>query len=269
MRANLVRGLGGAVLALLVIVSCVPDAHSQQKRRRTSRRVSHPARPQPVATPALPDEPSVVSTSEEQTTPRRTSASARQNANTQAENEQLRGTVKDLSSQVEKLNGELNQMKTDQRAMYDLERLTRAEQFAENLRTQLRDVEDKEAQYQERLAQIEYELQPDVIQMRAAGIGSLNPSAVRDSIQKSLERERERVNKQLELLASSRTHLEAAVASAEAQVERLRQRVDAADQQQPNTGATTSADTTGGANTNTNATPQPSPSPTPAQPPED
>ena len=264
MRANLVRGFGGAVLALFVIVLCMTAAHSQQ-RKRTSRRATHPARPQPVDTPQLPNEPSVVSTADEpQTTPRRTSTGSRQSANTQAENDQLRGTVKDLSSQVEKLNGELNQMKTDQRAMYDLERLTRAEQFAENLRTQLREVTDKEAQYQERLAQIDYELQPDVIQMRAAGVGTMNPSAVRDAIQKSLERERDRVNKQLELLASSRTHLEAAIASAEAQVERLRQRVDAADQQQTNVGT----DTTGSANASTNATPQPSPSPTPAQPPE-
>jgi chromosome segregation ATPase len=260
MRANLVRVFGGAVLALLVIVLLLPVAHSQQRRKRASRRTTHPTRPQPVATPALPDEPSVVSTADEQPTPRRTSGS-RQSSNTQVENEQLRGTVKDLSSQVEKLHGELNQMKTDQHAMYDLERLTRAEQFAENLRTQLRDVTDKEAQYQERLSQIEYELQPDVIQLRAAGVGSLNPSAVRDSIQKSLERERDRINKQLELLASSRTHLGAAVASAEAQVEKLRQRVDAADQQQGG-----GADTTNSANTN--ATPQPSPTPTPAQPPE-
>ena len=256
MRKSVVLAALSMMVAVLLFL---PVAHSQQRRKRTSRRTTHPTRPQPVATPALPDEPSVVSTADEQTTPRRTSGS-RQNSNTQAENEQLRGTVRDLSSQVEKLHGELNQMKTDQRAMYDLERLTRAEQFAENLRAQLRDVADKEAQYQERLSQIEYELQPDVIQLRAAGVGSLNPSAVRDSIQKSLEHERDRINKQLELLASSRTHLEAAVASAEAQVEKLRQRVDDADQQQGG-----GADTTNSANTN--ATPQPSPTPTPAQPP--
>ena len=262
MRANLVRGIGGAFLALLVLVSCLTVAQSQQRRKRASRRVTHPVRTQP--TPGLPAEPSVLSTADEQQegTQRRTTTRAR--PNTQAENDQLRGTVHDLSSQVEQLSDQLNQMKTDQRAMYDLERLTRAEQFAEDLRTQLREVTDKEAQSQERLSQIEYELQPDVIQMRAAGIGSLNPSAIRDSIQKSLERERDRINKQLELLASSRTHLESAVASAEAQVERLRQRVDAADQQQTNPGA----DATNSANAGNDATPQPSPTPAPAQPPE-
>ena len=261
MRANLVRGVGGAFLALLVIASCLTVAQSQQRRKRTSRRVTHPVRVQP--TPELPSEPSVISTADEQHegTQRRTNTRARQN--TQAENDQLRGTVRDLSSQVEQLSGQLNQLKTDQRAMFDLERLTRAEQRAEDLRTQLREVTDKEFQYQERLAEIDYELQPDSIQRRAALVGSLNPSAVRDAIQQQLERERTRIQKQLELLEASRTHLETAVTSADAEVEKLRARVEAADQDQTN--ATTGAATTNKANTN--ATPQASPTPA-AQPPE-
>ena len=261
MRANLVRGIGGAFLALLVLVSCLTVAQSQQRRRRASRRVAHPVRTRP--TPELPAEPSVLSTADEQQegTQRRTTTRAR--ANAQAENEQLRGTVHDLSSQVEQLSGQLNQLKTDQRAMFDLERLTRAEQRAEDLRTQLREVTDKEFQYQERLAEIDYELQPDSIQRRAALVGSLNPSAVRDAIQQQLERERTRIQKQLELLAASHTHLEASVASADAEVERLRQRVEAVNQGQANTPEATGTTT----NANTSPTPQPSPTTTPAQPP--
>jgi flavin-binding protein dodecin len=145
--------------------------------------------------------------------------------------------------------------------MFDLERLTRAEQRAEDLRTQLREVTDKELQYQERLAEIDYESQPDSIQRRAALVGTLDPSAVRDAMQQALERERTRIQKQLELLGSSHTHLETAIASADAEVEKLRQRVEATDQEQTNaTGATAT-------NTNTNATPQPTPTPA-AQPPE-
>jgi archaellum component FlaC len=219
-----------------------------------------------VQTPALPDEPSVISTADEQQegTPRRTTATrARQNANTQAENERLHGTVRDLSTQVEQLSGQLNQMKTDQRAMFDLERLTRAEQRAEDLRRQLREVTDKEFQYQERIAEIDYESQPDSIQRRAALVGSLNPSAVREAIQQQLERERTRIQKQLELLGASHTRLEASVAASDAEVERLRQRVEAADQTQQASPAPASD-----ATNNTNMTPQPNPSPTPAQPPE-
>jgi chromosome segregation ATPase len=252
--------------ALVATFLCLPAAHSQQRRRRTSRRATHPVRPQPVQTPAASSEPSVISTADDQQpqeTPRRTPARARRDANPQAENEQLRGNVRDLSSQVDKLSGALTQMKTEQRQLFDLERLTRAEQRAETLRAQLRDVTNQEFQYQERRAQLEDELEPDAIQRRAALVGSLNPSSVRDSIQRSLERERDRVQKQLEMLANSRTRLETAVNTADAEVERLRQRVDAADQQQANPNA--GAEATGPANIP--ETPQPSPTPTPAQPP--
>lgn len=256
--------LARAALALLIAgFALVPDAQSQ--RRRTSRRTTNPARTQPVQAPNLPDEPAVVSTADDgqpTTTTRRTTSRTRQTQqqSTQAENEQLHGTVRDLSTQVEQLSGQLNQMKADQRAMFDLERLTRAEQRAEQFRTQLREVTDKEFQLQERLAEIAYESQPDSIQRRSALIGSLNPSAVRDAIAQQLERERVRINKQLELLATSRTRLEGSVASADAEVDRLRQRVEAADQAQqtPPTPATEV----------TIPAPQPSPTPTPAaQPP--
>jgi septal ring factor EnvC (AmiA/AmiB activator) len=259
------KALARAVLVLLVAgFAFMPDAHSQQ-RRRTSRRTSNPARPQPVRAPDLPDEPSVVSTSDDGTqtpAPRRASTrQQQQQQGTQAENEHLRGTVRDLTGQVEQLSGQLNQMKADQRAMYDLERLTRAEQRAEQLRTQLREVTDKEFQLQERLAEIDYESQPDSIQRRSALIGSLNPSGVREAIAQQLERERTRINKQLESLATSRTRLEASVSTADAEVERLRQRVEASDQAQQ-------APPTPGTDAGAAATPQPSPSPTPAQPPE-
>ncbi len=262
--------LARAALALLIAgFAFVPDAQSQ---RRRSRRTTNPARPQPVQAPTLPDEPAVVSTADDgqpATTPRRTTRAARQQQqqqqqSTQAENEQLHGTVRELSGQVEQLSGQLNQMKVDQKAMFDLERLTRAEQRAEQLRTQLREVTDKEFMLQERLAEIEYESTPESIQRRAALVGTLNPSAVRTAIEQQLGRERVRINKQLELLGASRTRLEASVATADVEVERLRQRVEAADQaqQSPPTPGTESP------NMMVAPTAQPTPSPTPAaQPP--
>ncbi|MFL6282577.1 MAG: hypothetical protein ACJ74Q_05360 [Pyrinomonadaceae bacterium] len=267
MRTRSARIFAWALSALLLFVAFGTDALSQ--RRRTSRRVTNPVRARTSPTPDnTSGEPSVVSTADDQNeTPRRSSSSSRRQQrdtpSAQAENERLHGTVRDLSTQVEQLNGQLNQVKTDQRAMYDLERLTRAEQRTEDLRRQLREISDKEFQYQERLAEIDYESQPDSIQRRAALVGTLNPSAVRDALAQQLERERVRIQKQLELLGASHTRLEAAVASADAEVERLRQRVDAADQQQLSS-PTPATDTTTGANTA--ATPQPTP--TPAQPPQ-
>src|ERR1700749_3932629 len=212
MRTRSARIFAGALAAFLLLVTFAPDALSQ--RKRTSRRVTNPARTSPTPD-TTSGEPSVVSTADDQgETPRQnTSRRQQQQRETpaaQAENDRLHGTVRDLSTQVEQLNGQLNQMKADQRAMYDLERLTRAEQRAEELRRQLREITDKEFQYQERLAEIDYESQPDAIQNRAALIGTLNPSVVRDAIAQQLERERARIKKQLELLAASHTRLDAA-----------------------------------------------------------
>lgn len=263
MKNNLARV---ALALLFAAFAFMPEAQAQQ-RKRTSRRSTSRVRPQPVPTPELSDEPAVVSTAgdepQPQTPPRRTSARTRQTQSVQAENDRLHGTVRDLSTQVEQLSGQLNQMKADQRAMYDLERLTRAEQRAEELRRQLRETTDKEFQLQERLAEIDYESQPDSIQRRSALIGSLNPGAVRDAIGQQLERERTRIRKQLEMLATSRVRLETAVATADSEVERLRVRVDAADQAQQQQQQTAPALSTSPTDANATATPQP----TPAQPP--
>jgi hypothetical protein len=273
MKEETARRLGTALLALAFVAVCLPQVFAQQ-RRRPSRRATAPATrtpaPAPAATPTAPaaGEPRLVSTADEEAqadTPRRTTGRTNRRTATPApepEPDPLQTTVTRLSTQVEKLTEDLSAMKSDQRALFDLERLNRAEQRAETLRAQLRDVTDKQFVHEERLAQIEDELDPAAIQRRAALVGTLNPSAMRDQIQRGLERERERTRKQLELVTNSRSRLEAAVVSAEAEVERLRQRLDANDQQQqPQTGA--AAGTTG----TTNTTAAPVPTNPPAEPP--
>lgn len=268
MKKKTARRLGSALLALLLVAVCWPQAFSQQ-RRRPSRRATSPVTrtPAPEPTPTTTaGEPRLVSTADEEAQdepPRRTTGRTNRRATTAAEPQPdpLKETVTRLSTQVERLTEDISTMKSDQRALFDLERLNRAEQRAETLRAQLRDVTDKQFIHEERLAQIEDELAPDQIQRRAALVGSLNPSAVRDQIQRSLERERERTRKQLELVSNSRSRLEAAVASSEAEVERLRQRIDANElqlQQQQQSGS---------ANTTTNTTAAPTPTNPPAEPP--
>jgi len=263
MQSRSVRRLGAVLVALVLAGLSLAEVRSQQ-RRRPSRRATSPVRPAPTPTPDA-SEPALVSTADEgqegatrRAAPGRTRRPAP--AETPAEDDPLQGTVERLSNQVERLSNELTSIKSDQRALFDLERLTRAEQRAETLRAQLRDVTDKEFAYQERLAQIEDELEPGALSRRSAVIGTTNPGSVRDSLQRSLERERERVRRQLEMLTNSRSRLEVAVATAETEVERLRQRVEGNDQLQATTGATPEATTT--------TAPTPEPTPTPAEPPE-
>src|ERR1044072_5803887 len=119
MRTRLARISVGELAAFLLFVTFAPDALSQ--RKRTSRRVTNPVRTSPTPDTSS-GEPSVVSTADDQDeTPRRTTTrrQQRETPSTQAENDRLHGTVRDLSTQVEQLNGQLNQMKADQRALYD------------------------------------------------------------------------------------------------------------------------------------------------------
>ena len=100
--------------------------------------------------------------------------------------------------------------------------LTALEQRTEGLRAQLRDVADKEAGLQARMQQLDEELKPENIQNRAALTGMLDASAARDQVRKQIEGEQARVRGQLDLLATSRAHLETAISEAEAEAVRRR-----------------------------------------------
>jgi membrane protein involved in colicin uptake len=95
-------------------------------------------------------------------------------------------------------------------------------QRAEALRAQLRDVTDKQAQLQAREQQLDEDLKPENIERRLAGVGTTDATALRDRRRQQLEREKAAVEEQLQSLATSRSQLEASIASAEAEAVRLR-----------------------------------------------
>ncbi len=255
------------ILLLATAFVCLPAAQSQ-RRRLPSRRTTTPVRPAPVPVPTpLPattqpsSDPTLVSSAEDnaaqddaqrQTTRRTTTARTRRTpvAEAEPEQEQLRRTVNQLNEKVTKLSDDLTAIKGEQRTLVDLERLGRAEQRAEGLRAQLRDVTDKEFALKERAAQIEEEIAPDAIERRAALIGSLRPADVRDQIRRSLEREKTRVQTQLEMLSNSRARLESAIATADLEVEKIKQRIEATDREQTDAGANAAGRNAPAASTN-------------------
>jgi chromosome segregation ATPase len=99
---------------------------------------------------------------------------------------------------------------------------TTVDQRVEALRAQLRDVTDKQAQLQAREQQLDEELKPENIEHSLSGVGTTDASALRDQRRQQLEREKATVEEQLQSLASSRSQLEASIASAEAEAVRLR-----------------------------------------------
>ena len=225
------------IAACLIVSFCLVEGDAQTRRKK--RRRSVPAAPKPVITnPAIappdatksPDaagDVKIISTADSKegeqlqgwkpkvTTPEPTE-----------EEKSQQQTLNDLSKQVDRLNNKLSSMQEDDRYQMDMERLTRAEQRAEQLRSQLMDIQSKIADFEAKLEQIDYALRPENIENSTAGYGSTRPEAARDARKKQLESERTRVQAQLKLAETSRSRLESAVSNADSEVDLLRAKLE-------------------------------------------
>jgi hypothetical protein len=86
----------------------------------------------------------------------------------------------------------------------------------EQLRSQLSDMQTKETELQNRAKQIDEDLLPENIEKYFALNGSTHPEELREQRRRQLETQKASVQTQLGQLATSRTRLEAAIATAEA-----------------------------------------------------
>jgi DNA repair exonuclease SbcCD ATPase subunit len=150
----------------------------------------------------------------------------------------MQQTINSLSNQVDRLSDKLTQMQQNDRTIIDMERLTRAEQRAENLRAQQVDVESKLADLQSKQESIDYQLRPENIE-RVAGYGTVHPEEAREARRRQLENERARVLAQIKILETSRTRLETSVATADAEVDALRRKIEMQQTQQDTSGGAT------------------------------
>ena len=95
-----------------------------------------------------------------------------------------------------------------------------AAEKAANLRQQLLDVETKQADLQTRLQKLDEDMKPENIAANLAGVGSTKPEDLREQRRRQLEIERNSVKAQLDVLATSHTRLETAIARADAEAYR-------------------------------------------------
>jgi predicted nucleic acid-binding Zn-ribbon protein len=235
MQIKFTRHFAFLVTVMLVIAVCLVDAGAQRRKRRS--RVTNAATASPSPTPdetTDPADPKIVSTADQTTsnTTSRTNSNQRPKpanpTTTESDSETLRRTITDLSGQLNKLNDKLNQVEEQQRSLVDIERLNRAEQRGEGFRAQLRDVQQKETDIQGQLDQLEYALQPDNIERAVGMMGTTRPEEVREQRRRQLEGQRTKVKAQYDQLEQSRVRLEAAIATADQEVDTLRAKIDAA-----------------------------------------
>ncbi|HEX3280494.1 MAG TPA: hypothetical protein VHR36_04635 [Pyrinomonadaceae bacterium] len=90
-----------------------------------------------------------------------------------------------------------------------------AAQGVADLRAQLSDVQAKENELQARARQLDEDLKPENIERSLAGVGSTKPEELREQRRRQLTIERDSVRTQLNLLATSRERLEAAIRRAD------------------------------------------------------
>lgn len=251
-----IRQIAIAVLALIIIAGVfLIDSNAQRRKRKRRSKPSAPL----ITNPAI-NQPSPSDNANANSASDAPNNSENTNANAQSQDpEAMKQTIRSLSSQVDRLTEKINQMDEAQRSLVDLERLSRAEQRASSLRTELRDVQAKESDLQAHAEEVDYALKPENIERSIAGFGTTHPEELREQRRRQLESEKERVRKQLAQMAASQAQLEQAIASADTEVERLHKRLDAADAaaiQNKRTNAQAAEDTM-------QPVPKPSPSPSP------
>jgi hypothetical protein len=82
----------------------------------------------------------------------------------------------------------------------------------------------REIELHARLDELDYQMTPESIQQALAFVGSVRPKdELRANLRARLEKEKLRINAQVELLASARAKLEAAICDTAAECARLRQ----------------------------------------------
>src|SRR5215211_2634443 len=225
------------IAVCLVISFCLIAGEAQTRRKKRTRRTTKPAVARPVITnpPVAPataaegaetGDVKIISTADSTQEPTQPTSSKNAKTPATSEPEQMQQTITNLSNQVNKLTDKLTQMQDDDRYQLDMERLTRAEQRAEQLRSQLIDTQSKIADFESRLEQLDYALKPENIERATQGYGTVHPEEARDARRRQLEGERSRVQAQLRLAESSKTRLEVAVSNADAEVDHLRMKLN-------------------------------------------
>ena len=222
--------------ALITLSLCLIEADAQRRRSRRVRRTPRPVVTNPqIAPPGSesvgPDGEAIISTADESTGEPTTTPQTPEQKKAASEREMQR-TINALSNQVDRLNNKLTKMEENDRSLVDMERLTRAEQRAENLRMQQIDVESKLADLQARLDQTEWAIKPENIERLNAGYGSVRPEEARETRRRQLEGEKNRLLAQIRILETSKARLEQSVATADAEVDLLRARLEQKRQQE-------------------------------------
>jgi len=227
------RGFTKIGIAIVLVLGISLVGAGAQKKKKRSRRTTRPAAPKTVITnpeiapPTTTDaDVKIISTADESGESTNQTPNKKAKPATEQPKEDIQETITTLSNQVNKLTDRLTQMQEDDRYQIDMERLTRAEQRAEQIRSQLVDTQSKIADLESRLEQVEYSLKPENLERVTQGMGTVHPEEARESRKKQLEGEKSRIQAQLKILETSKSRLDVSLANADSEVDLLRAKIN-------------------------------------------
>ena len=141
------------------------------------------------------------------------------------EADQLRKNVQQLTTEVQRLRSRVAQLEKDRLATTIQEQLEKEEQRGESLQLHLIEIADKEAPLQARLDQVNQQLRPEALEQLMAGVGSVHPEDTREEVRKRLVNEKARIQAQLDLFRQDRVRTQASLATTDAAILRLKQKL--------------------------------------------
>ena len=140
--------------------------------------------------------------------------------------EQIRATVKKLSTENEQLRRKVAELERRLQLNSVRDRLTREEQRGEDLQIQLIGLAEQEARLQSQLEEVNEQLRPENIDNLQVH-GSLRPEQVRESTRRRLSNEQTRIQSQLELLNQSKVRLQSSSSVTDVLIQNLRMQLQA------------------------------------------
>jgi chromosome segregation ATPase len=138
---------------------------------------------------------------------------------------QLEKRIAQLSSEVARLRAELAKLEKYKQIDYTRDLMIKEQDRIRSLQSDLTDIAAKETALNKRLDEIEREQRPDRIERSMAGVGLTHPEQERDAIMTKLGNEKRQIQSQLETLRSTRARIPGLIASADASISRLKQRL--------------------------------------------
>jgi chromosome segregation ATPase len=142
-----------------------------------------------------------------------------------ADIDQLRKNVAQLSGENQRLKKRVAYLERDRSVATIQEQLEKEEQRGETLQHHLFEISEKEGSLSTRMDQLAQQLSPEAIDRSLAGVGSLHPEDAREDIRRRLTNEKTRIQTQLDLLKQDQRRTQASLATTDAAIQRLKQKL--------------------------------------------